>query len=534
MTGERTQHTVWSRDHYWTGLTLVAAALMLAAPLWAVWAPAMPDYPAHLASFELIKQGGFFGLGGSGARGNAIYHLDWRFVPNLASEVLVPWLARLTGTVAAAKLFLSTAIFLWVLGPGAVHRALYGRTGIAPLFGAFFAYNANFIWGFFNYDFSAGLSFLMFAAWIATDRRNGAARLAGFALAVTILYFCHIFAAAILLLMIAGFETAQTIRHENRDPKALARRAGRVALLYGPAALAFVFLKPRSDGEGATQFNLLDTMLDRFESLTQHAFDNPAYVLPILLFAGLALAVFMGKARIHPALWGSLALLLLGSLFAPEWALGGWAVHLRLPAVFASLLFAATEIRMKPLLRGALATAALVMIAISAVTLAQSWRGYDRQYREFIASLQGVPRGARLLTVLDGDALGMSADQPYWHMAEFAVPLKDAFTPLLFTTRGQHVVQLNPPFDKYAAATAQQGSPPDIDELNFLARGDMGADPDMAEDFPYLDHFQCHFDIAVVVHLGGKRSIVPPMLVLRSAHSFFSLYDIKPDKSCAK
>jgi hypothetical protein len=139
----------------------------------------------------------------------------------------------------------------------------------------------------------------------------------------------------------------------------------------------------------------------------------------------------------------------------------------------------------------------------------------------------------RLLTVLDGDALGEQADQPYWHMAEFAVPLKDAFTPLLFTTKGQHVVQLNPPYDRFAAASAQQGSPPDIDELTFLARGDMAADEDMAEIFPYLDHFQCHFDIAVVVHLGGKRSAVPPMLTLRHAGSFFSLYDIKPDRSCA-
>ena len=114
MTGDSKHHQAWSQDHFWSGLTLVAAALMLAAPLWSVWAPAMPDYPAHLASFELIRQG----------TGNAIYHLQWNFVPNLASEVLVPWLARLTGTVAATKLFLTAAIFLWVLGPGAVHRAL--------------------------------------------------------------------------------------------------------------------------------------------------------------------------------------------------------------------------------------------------------------------------------------------------------------------------------------------------------------------------------------------------------------------------
>lgn len=518
----------WARwpESRWTGVTLVAAALMLAAPLWCVWAPAMPDYPAHLASFALIEDG--LKAGGTG---NSIYHLHWDFVPNLASEVLVPWLARLTGLVVATKLFLTTAIFLWVLGPGAVHRALYGRTGIAPLFGSFFAYNANFIWGFFNYYFSAGLSFAIFAAWITTEKRGSAIRLAAFTFAVTLLYFCHVFAAASLLLMLAGFEVAQNVRLENRNNAALLKRALHVALLYIPAGLAFLFLKPHDAGDEAVVFDLVDTMLDRFESLVQHAFDDSATILTIALFAGLGIALYLRKARLHPAMWGTLALLLVGAIFAPEWAFGGWAVHLRLPAVFGAMLFASAELPMKPVARAALVALALAAIGGCAVTLTQSWLGYDRQFREFEAALEEVPRGARMLTVLDGNAIGERPDQPYWHMAEFAVPERGVFTPLLFTTRGQHVVQLNPAYQKYAAASAQQGSPPDVDELQALAQGQMNADENI-QDMTYLDHFQCHFDIAVVVHLDGKRTPVPAMLRLRHAGTFFSFYDILPDRSC--
>ena len=365
----------WARwpESRLTGVTLIAAAAMLAAPLWNVWAPAMPDYPAHLASFALIQQG----------TGNAFYHLHWDFVPNLASEVLVPFLARLTGLVAAAKLFLTAAIFLWVLGPGAVHRALYGRTGIAPLFGSFFAYNANFTWGFFNYYFSTGLSFAVFAAWIATEKRNGPARLIGFTLAVTLLYFCHVFAAASLLLMLAGFEVAQNFRLEGRNLKALLRRALRVAILYIPAGLAFLLLKPHGEDDNAVIFDLADTMLDRFESLVQHSFDDTAYILPVALFAGLALALYLRKARLHPAMWGTLGLLLIGAIFAPEWAFGGWAVHLRLPAVFGAMLFASAELPMKPATRIALVVLVLVTIGWFATRLAENWLVYDRQVREF-------------------------------------------------------------------------------------------------------------------------------------------------------
>ena len=99
---------------------------------------------------------------------------------------------------------------------------------------------------------------------------------------------------------------AQNFRLENRDPAALVRRACIVALLYVPAGLAFLFLKPHGEGDDAVIFDLADTMLDRFESLVQHAFDDSAYVLPIALFAGLALALYLRKARLHPAMWGTL------------------------------------------------------------------------------------------------------------------------------------------------------------------------------------------------------------------------------------
>ena len=51
----------------------------------------------------------------------------------------------------------------------------------------------------------------------------------------------------------------------------------------------------------------------------------------------------------------------------------------------------------------------------------------------------------------------------------------------------------------------------------------------------YFDEgYLSHFDIAVVVHLGGKRTPVPAMLRLRHAGSFFSFYDVRPDQACRR
>ena len=107
-----------------------------------------------------------------------------------------------------------------------------------------------------------------------------------------------------------------------------------------------------------------------------------------------------------------------------------------------------------------------------------------------------------------------------------------AMTALMFTTRGQHVIRLKPPNDRFAAATADQGMPPDIAQLTDLARGKNVHDPIIGNDLSYLRYFPCHYDEALVVHLNGARSPVPALLKLRHQGSFFALYDILPS-GCA-
>ncbi|MEI9995853.1 MAG: hypothetical protein WDM91_14750 [Rhizomicrobium sp.] len=507
------------REFVWP-LSAVLAALLLAAPLWLVAMPGMPDYPAHLASFALIA-----------GQASRHYTVAWQALPNLASEAIVPWLSRAMPLEMAARLFLTATVALWVLGPALIQRALFGRIGPGILLASIFTYNANFIWGFFNYSFATGLAFVVFAAWIASEGRRGALHLAGFAAAFTLVYFSHLFAFAVLLLAIGGYELPGLFA-ERFSPRAIGRRVLAPALACLPAAYAFLVLKPAAAG-GPFGFNLIDTLQDRFEAAIQIGFDRPASILTAILIVVFVAGVASRRAVVHPRMPIVLALFTLGALFAPEWALGGWGVHMRLPAVLGALAFASVEWRLPPRALAMSAAGALVVLAASAAILAGDWRGYDAQYREFRAHADAIRPGSRLLTVLDGDSLGWTSDQPYWHMAEFAVVDRDAFTPLMFTTAGQHIIAIRPPLDRFAAATAQQGSPPDIDELEDLAAGRMDADEDYQNVFPYLRGLQCHFDQAVVIHGGGPHARVPAMLRLRHEGSFYTLYDIVPDTHCS-
>jgi hypothetical protein len=229
-----------------------------------------------------------------------------------------------------------------------------------------------------------------------------------------------------------------------------------------------------------------------------------------------------------------MALLAAAAVFIPEWAMGGWGVDLRLPAVLGVLAFASCEIRFSERVVQALAAAMILTMIYQSATLAGNWRYYSKQFSEFRTAIAHLPHGSRLVTVLDGDAMGLASDQPYWHMAEYAIVDDGDFTPLLFTTKGQHVVQLQPAIRGIAASNAQQGSPPDIGELDDLAAGNTRDDPEIRTSFPYLVRFQCSFDYAVVIHSGGKQTAPPDMLLRVHSGSFFSLYRVLPSDDCSR
>jgi hypothetical protein len=357
-------------------------------------------------------------------------------------------------------------------------------------------------------------------------------------LAVAALYACHLVAVFLLLVMIGCFEAAQLWIGRDFAFKKLVSRALPICLVFLPAAIAFVFFKPAGAIGGPFAFDFADTIGDRFSAAIKLYYDEPAYLLMGALAILWLWGVIYDRLRVHPSMKILVIVLAVLTLVAPEWALGGWGVHLRLPAVLGVMLFASAELRLSSRATMLAAAVLLLLACVSSATLAQNWRGYDRQYGEFRAALQGVPEGSRMMTVLDSDSLSTQSDptpdQPYWHMAEFAIVDRGAFTPLMFATKGQHIIRVKPPYDRFAANNAQQGSPPDVSELNDLAAGLDDNDLDIKDVFPYLKFFQCHFDEAVIVRGKGEASEVPDFLTLRHAGSFFSIYDIRPTKTCAK
>jgi hypothetical protein len=502
---------------------LIVAPVLLAAvllwPLWGVVLPSMSDYPAHVSALYVQIHGAH------DPSLSRFYKTEWDFVPDLASEILVPLLAAAVSFLVSVKLFLSLALVMWVAAPAAIHYALYKRFGVAALGGALFAYNAPFMWGFINFYFAAGMALLVFAAWIATEARAGALRVMAFALATLAVFFAHALGVMLLALLLLFFEMAP-VQNDRRG--SLTRRTGMVALVLLPSVAFFLFLRPVAMDAHRFSIHILGTIPSRLASAMQDQFDTAAF-LPLAILALVTVAGFLARRiTLHPRMLALLGAMLVLCLFAPRMAGGGWGTHIRFPAVLCLLFFASMEVRLEQRYVTALVSLALGLAMFNATTLYQNWRGQDRQIAEFRAAMHTIAPGTALFTVLDSKAIGRAETRPYRHMAEYAIMDRHAFVPLMFTTRGQHVVHTRAEYEPIASLSSAQGHEAPLADLAEFAQGDFRRD----ENLRYLDRWQCHFDEVIVVHLGKPQSPVPPLLRLRHAYSFFSLYDVVRPAAC--
>jgi len=498
-TGARTE-----RSPRWVGAGFAVAAVILILPLWVAAVPAMPDYPAHLASYHLIA--------GEASR---FYDIVWAPLPNLAGEILIPWASGVMPLEVAAKIFLSLAVMFWVVGPALIQRALYGRAGVTALAAAVFAYNVNFMWGFLNYYFAAGLCLVLFGLWIGSAGLARSLRLVLFSAATLVLYFSHILSAALFLLLVASYEV-------TRRPVGWRDLMLELGALGLPVAVLFVL---RPEGGGVTKFKLLETLLERFASLSQLHFGLPATFTLLALGILFVFGLWRGIIHIHPRLRLTLIALGLLSLLVPETMMGGWGLHLRFPPVFAALLFAASSVdRPRPVV----SLAVLALLATTAAGFAGYSRAYSVQVAEFRQSLRLLPTHSGLLTVIaDGAGGRWTPIFLYWHIAEYTIPDRAGFTSLMFATPGQHVVRLKPAIAAIAADTAKEGSPPNSKDLLLLQDGKPAP-----ELWAYLSDYACHYRHVALIEAKGQTAQVPQSFTLRHRGSFFTLYDVARPADC--
>lgn len=443
----RTDLADLSPGHF--ALLFAAFFLVAALPVLAVETLPLFDYPNHLARMHILADYD------SAPLLRQFYALDWRPIPNLVMDLVVPPLSGVMPLAWAGKCFVLAILLLIAGGTAALHRVLFGRWSAWSLLAFLFLYNRILLWGFVNFLFGVGLVLVATAAWVGLRERPAWLRLPVATLLAISLYFAHLFAFATYAVVILGYEIARLRRH------------GRLVSLAGIATLcasgvqfipvlAVIAFAAGPAGAGDIGWSRPIRKLDILFNIV----DNYHRWFDVATFALLLGLVVAGAARraltVSRVMALPLILLCLAQLAMPNRLFGGTGVDHRMPVILALLLVAASSIALRDRRRQAILATLLTLLFVTRIGIVTAtWIGYDRLYAPVVAALAALPPGSRLALASPPASVHVSGDgAPMTHLPDLAVVTADAFVPTLFAFPGQQPVALREPYGALASAAS--------------------------------------------------------------------------------
>jgi hypothetical protein len=506
------------------GPLILGAALALLGlsllPLLLVEVPPLDDYVNHLARMHVIAKGGddpFL------AR---FYEVEWRVIPNLAMDIIVPWLARLVGIFAAGKLFVAAYVALIAGGVFAVHYAVHRRPSPAPLLAFFFVYNQVHFFGVANYLFGVGVALWGLAAWIALRDGPALRRGAVSLLFVLALFAAHLFALGLYGLALLAVELDRWRRGGRPDAAALLAFAAPFVVVP-----LLMLLSPTAGFATAARW-YWRTKLDGFWVALR--IYHPAFDLATGVVLALAGAVAWRSGGLRLAGAGRLFLLLALPVYLvmPAVLFGSWGADLRLPlgVAFVAIRFLDEPL---PLRRAAEPALAVVVgrVALRVAEVAVVWRGLGRDFAALGEALSPIAPGSTVL-VADG-----GAPQGEGHALTFAPSLavieRSSFVPYLFTHPGKQPLAVRPAYRDIADPEGEL--PPPLSNVLAAARDPRlarGPDPfwlpgGAPRPTPYWSHWPERFDYLFVLFPQDARNPAPDLLVPLRVDPRFQLYEVR-------
>jgi hypothetical protein len=499
-------------------LVLIAVAL---SPLARVSLPSLVDYPNHLARMWILSHPELPALA-------ANYRPDWRLLPNLALDLVVPGLAHIMSVESAGRLFVAMTLASLVLATAGLRWALHGKVGLWPLLSLLFLYNSALLWGFLNYLFALGIALSAFALWVAAPRWHLGLGLLVFSLLAALLLVLHLFAFAIYGLLIGVYEFGGWWRETPRRLGSFVSRS-LGAVQFVPALLLWAMIL---QGGVTTKIEFGDFGRKFYAWLAPISFGfSPPLLSLIMLVTGLLSFFIARRARVVtlvPAMRWPLAAVALVAVAMPFSLHGSNFADYRLPVALPFLLIAA--LRVNVVHRRNLAWYGVLAVALFGVRIwatTEIWSQNQRSFDEFRRADTIIPEGARLLAVAnkmpsdwrwpgtEGSILPLPDAQVFNHLALLAVIDRSAYVPTFFST--WTVVE---PTARNGGRAPSDTSTPRPNEL--AVESDSSCDPE------YLCHWPEKFDYLLWIDYGERPSPLPAHLATVATGSFFTIYRVTP------
>jgi hypothetical protein len=490
---------------------LITALVIL--PVFLVDVPAMNDYPGHLARMYLLASIGT-------PDQNPYYYFYLPFVyPNLAMDIVVPFLARFIDTASATKAFLILSQILVVSGAIALETVVKGRHQFAGFAGAAALYSLPFAWGFLNFEFGVGLALWGLASWFAFENKEPVTRLTAHASFCVCLFLSHLVAFGLYGATLVFCELWRAFQ-PNVNWKTSAKN---LAILAGPAVMIFgYFLYTANAGKGASAWDALATFLSILHGMN----GSSTRVALFNFLAIIATISFMLRKRCLSIMpqgkWIAAGFLIL-ILFLPFHLFGGEFANLRI--AIGALLILPAFLTFPPAIKFFRFVPPLVLSLIALVNaghIASLWLIDQPEFATLRKSFERIQRGAFVLVGhanFQGDQFDKTKT-PIMSATALATHYSNAFVPTLVTIPGQQPLQVCPELKRLALGRTRDYFPVAFSVLAAVASGASTSDVPV-----YIRDWLHDYDYLYLVGPEGPNPM-PNRLSAVTAGNNFTLYRI--------
>lgn len=410
-------------------LLLCATCALLCLPVIFTSYVPLVDYPNHLARAHILHsydQVPAF---------EAEYRLALEPLPNLALDLIVPFLLRFFGLLTAGKIFLCLTVLLFVAGCHRLGSAIQGGPAWLALPCCFFVYNSMLLYGFVNYVFGVGLFCVTLSYWLAWRGRFGASRFVLVALLTLCTYLAHLSAYSFLGVSFVAV-TAWDFFVAKKET--WQRVALGLAPLVPPLALFVTFM--RRGGGGAMEWNTLrGKLLGPLAVVLTYNYVADAFVLAALVFIAYFAARRASRVGVEWPTFAAGAAFALLYVISPNVALNGSGVDARFVLPCALLTLLSLKLELPAGAARALLLAALAVSFVRVGLIWKTWGSLSARVGAEVSRLGALPEGARVypLVALPQGAQQNKLERPFVHVVHYATAERRAVVPTLFTIAGQ-------------------------------------------------------------------------------------------------
>lgn len=406
----------------WVAIVLLCVAAGLPGIL--ARYPQMTDYPAHLARWHIMIDGG------RTAELARYYAFNWAWSGNLGVDILVRPLAALFGLETAGRIFVVGIPMLVAGGLFTVEWTLRRRIGVGPLLALATVWSPALLMGFLNFELALAMALFAFALWIKLEGSRYREPL--FVPLGALIWLCHQSGWGVLGVMVFGYEWSRRSSWKALPrcvlatwplwlpflPTVLASQQAHGSFDYGrrPLYVKWIFWK--------------EALRDRVRYLDYGT---------TILFCLMPLVALRYRKLDSRLAWSGLICLLL-SLVVPRHLGGGDLADLRLIAV--GLMLLALAIDWRPA-RTALMVVALLPFAMRLAITSAVWTVHSANVGRMMVALEQIPRGAKVAVAVR-EELGLWAQPLYGHLGCYATVRRDALVNSHFAIPGVHMLTLTP------------------------------------------------------------------------------------------